>query len=46
MEETIEYEPPEIVNYGDLLELTAGQSTGHALDSAFHTDTHYPSFSS
>ena len=46
MEETIEYGPPEIVDYGDLVELTAGQSTGHALDSAFHTDTHYPSFSS
>ena len=44
--ELTEYEAPEVVDYGDLVELTAGQSTGHSLDSAFHTDTHYPSFSS
>ena len=46
-EQTLDYESPEIVDYGDLVEVTAGQSNGHSLDSAFHTDTHYehPSFS-
>ena len=44
----IEYEAPEIVDYGDLVEVTAGQSNGHQLDSAFHTGSdfqHHPSFS-
>ena len=43
-----EYEPPEIDDYGDLVEVTAGQSDGHLLDSAFHAGSdvhHHPSFS-
>ncbi len=45
--QNIEYEAPEIVDYGDLVELTAGQANGHPLDSAFHTGSHFehPSFS-
>ena len=42
------YEAPEIVDYGDLAEVTGGQSDGHLLDSAFHPGTdfqHHPSFS-
>ncbi|MCP9485217.1 MAG: lasso RiPP family leader peptide-containing protein [Gaiellaceae bacterium MAG52_C11] len=48
LEQAVEYESPEIVDYGDLVELTAGQANGHGLDSAFHTGTpvdHHPSFS-
>ena len=29
-EQTSEYESPAIVDYGDLVELTAGQSNGHS----------------
>ena len=41
------YESPEIVDYGDLVELTAGHACGHSLDSAFQTGTYadHPSFS-
>ncbi len=48
LEQTPEYESPEIVDYGDLVELTEGQSGGHSLDAAFHTgghDDHHLSFS-
>jgi len=48
LEQKTEYESPEIVDYGNLVELTAGQAGGHELDSAFHTGTpfdHHPSFS-
>lgn len=49
LEPTPEYEAPEIVDYGDLVDLTAGQANGHDLDSAFHTGTPFdphPTFSS
>lgn len=39
MDETVEYESPEVVDYGDLVELTAGQSTGDYLDAAFPVGT-------
>ncbi len=41
------YEPPDVVDYGDLTELTAGQSNGHVLDSDFHAgaDFRHPTFS-
>lgn len=47
LEQVPEYERPEIVDYGDLVDLTAGQSPGHQLDSAFHVGDHseHPSFS-
>ena len=35
--QTNEYEPPEIVDYGDLEELAAGLSTGTSLDPAYHS---------
>ena len=31
----IEYEAPRVVDFGDLVELTAGQSDGESLDQAF-----------
>ncbi len=34
-----EYEHPEIVDYGDLRELTAAAGTGGALDAAFPAKT-------
>ena len=34
-EGTSEYEAPRVVDYGDLVELTAGQSDGENLDAAF-----------
>jgi hypothetical protein len=37
--ETVEYEKPKVVDYGDLVELTAGQSTGTALDASFPAGT-------
>ena len=48
LEPQLEYERPEIVDYGDLVDLTAGQANGHELDSAFHVGTpfgHHPSLS-
>jgi hypothetical protein len=35
----VEYEQPEIADYGDLRELTAGTSTGNALDATFPVGT-------
>ena len=39
-----EHEAPEIVDYGDLVEVTAGESHGDLPDSAFHpgSDYHHP----
>lgn len=41
------YESPEIVDYGDLVDLTAGQTSAHDLDSVFHAGATYehPHFS-
>lgn len=42
------YEAPELVDYGDLIEVTAGHSHGHPLDSPLHEGSdfqHHPSFS-
>lgn len=39
-EQNVEYEPPEIVDFGDLVELTAGQLHGHYLDAAFVAGPH------
>ena len=36
---TSEYEAPEVVDYGDLVELTAGQSSGELTDAAFPVNT-------
>ena len=38
-EQTVEYEGPEVVDYGDLVELTAGQSGGEFTDQAFPVNT-------
>jgi hypothetical protein len=38
-EKKIEYQAPEIVDYGDLTELTAGLSTGANLDASFPDGT-------
>jgi hypothetical protein len=35
----IEYEAPEVVDYGDLTELTAGERTGAELDRSFPVHT-------
>ena len=35
----IQYERPEVVDYGDLLDLTAAASTGGHTDAAFPTNT-------
>jgi hypothetical protein len=40
-EELGEYEAPEVVDYGDLVELTAGGNTGRCLDSDFKAGTFY-----
>ncbi len=47
-EDALEYEPPEVVDCGGLAELTAGETHGHHLDSAFHAGAHFehPTFSS
>jgi hypothetical protein len=34
-----EYESPEVVDHGDLVELTAGQSDGEMTDAAFPVNT-------
>lgn len=34
-----EYEKPMVVDYGDLIELTAGQSTGASTDATFSAGT-------
>lgn len=34
-----EYERPEVVDYGDLLDLTAGGHTGNSLDATFPIHT-------
>lgn len=39
----VEYEQPEIADYGDLRDLTAGQHTGAALDASFPAGTPYGS---
>lgn len=46
-QEAPEYESPEIVDYGNLVELTAGQAAADHLDSVFHAGaTHdHPHFS-
>jgi hypothetical protein len=38
-ESTVEYEAPQVVDYGDLVELTAGSSDGDSLDVAFPAGT-------
>jgi hypothetical protein len=38
-EQTVEYESPEIADYGDLVELTAGQNSGDFTDAAFPAGT-------
>jgi hypothetical protein len=35
----VEYEQPEIADYGDLRELTAASSTGNFTDATFGTNT-------
>ena len=37
--EVAEYESPAVVDYGDLVELTAGGSSGGCLDSDFNAGT-------
>lgn len=37
--ESQEYEPPAIVDHGDLVELTSGQSDGEMTDAAFPVST-------
>lgn len=37
--ESAEYETPDIVDYGDLVELTAGTTDGDYTDAAFPVDT-------
>lgn len=37
--ESSEYETPEIVDYGDLVEVTAGSTDGDFTDAAFPTNT-------
>lgn len=37
--ETVEYESPDVVDYGDLVELTAAQSDGGFTDAMFPADT-------
>ena len=43
-----EYEAAVIVDYGDLVEVTAGHAHDHVQDSGFHpgSEFHHPSFSS
>jgi hypothetical protein len=36
---TIEYEAPQVVDFGDLVEMTAGQSDGDLTDSSFPVNT-------
>lgn len=36
---SLEYEKPMVVDYGDLIELTAGQSTGASTDATFSAGT-------
>jgi hypothetical protein len=38
-EATLEYEAPKVVDYGDLLDLTGGQSDGEYLDADFPIGT-------
>ncbi|MCP9485216.1 MAG: lasso RiPP family leader peptide-containing protein [Gaiellaceae bacterium MAG52_C11] len=38
-EQTVEYETPDVVDYGDLVELTAGTQNGDFLDAAFPAGT-------
>lgn len=38
-EQAIEYESPEVVDYGDLIELTAAGTDGDCLDSDFPAGT-------
>jgi len=42
-EQTVEYEAPEVVDYGDLVELTAGQSSGDYTDATFPVGTPFRS---
>ena len=37
----VEYEQPEIADYGDLRELTAAAHTGGSLDASFPSGTHF-----
>ena len=39
IEETSEYTKPEVADYGDLLDLTAGNKTGNFLDATFPIHT-------
>ena len=43
-----EYEAPQIEDYGDLVDVTAGHAHGHEHDPLLHPggDFHHPSFSS
>ena len=38
-EQTVEYESPDVVDYGDLIELTAAGSDGDCLDNDFPAGT-------
>ncbi len=38
-EQTVEYESPEVVDYGDLVELTAAGTDGDCLDADFPAGT-------
>jgi hypothetical protein len=38
-EETSPYEPPRVVDYGDLVELTAGDANGENLDATYPLGT-------
>ncbi len=38
-EQTVEYESPDVVDYGDLVDLTAGQTDGEATDATFLINT-------
>lgn len=42
-EQAVEYEAPDVVDYGDLVELTAGQASGDFTDQAFPVGTPFRS---
>ena len=37
--ETVKYEAPQVTDYGNLAELTAGQTSGNVLDATFPAGT-------
>jgi len=38
-ESTVEYEAPRVVDFGDLVEMTAGQADGDLTDASFPVNT-------